>query len=509
YETLAERERKARHLAAAAHLEAAWGGDDLEIVEIVASHYLEALRLAPTAPDATDITAKARSALTRAGERSQSLAAPHLAQRYYEQVIELTEDPDTLAGLHEQAGLAAYRAGRTVQASSHYEQAIAAFEREGRSRDAARVTARFGDLAWQDGRLEEAGARMESAFQVLSSGDPDETLATVAAHLGRMLLLTGKPEGAFDRNEVALDLAERLDLHEVLSHALNTKAVMLFYRGRREESQHLLWRALDVDLRHDHQAAALRAYINLVSTSSQLERWDEVSSLIDRGAELARKAADRTADATFTLARLEALITTGRWDEALAIAEEFVRTSEGFVDLHFLPDLLNPIVIHARRGNLAAAHGVLNRYAHLEKTEEVQTRAAFGSAHAVLARAEGRFEDAVLHAERALTTKDVLGIHSCKDALVEGVEAALALSGAGRAEDLLGHLERLLPGELTPSMRGQRDRLRAKLDAMRGNQVEVERRLDEAIAEFRAIPAPFWLGVTLLERAEWLGERGR
>src|SRR5206468_4266008 len=131
YETLSKKERKARHLAVAANLEAGWSGEDVEVVEILASHYVDAYRAAPEATDAADIKAKAADALTRAGQRSLSLAAPHLAQNYLEQAIELTDNPGSLGLLHEQAGLAANRSVRIAAASDHYEQAIAQFDREG------------------------------------------------------------------------------------------------------------------------------------------------------------------------------------------------------------------------------------------------------------------------------------------------------------------------------------------------------------------------------------------
>ena len=66
YETLPKRERKQKHLAVAAHLLGAWTSDEDEIVEVVASHYLEAYQLAPGAPDAEDVKAKARDLLVRA-----------------------------------------------------------------------------------------------------------------------------------------------------------------------------------------------------------------------------------------------------------------------------------------------------------------------------------------------------------------------------------------------------------------------------------------------------------
>ena len=76
YETLVEEaSASARHLAAAAHLRAAFAEDEDEVVEVIASHYLAAYEAAPDADDAGEIRGKARPTLVRAGERAESLAA--------------------------------------------------------------------------------------------------------------------------------------------------------------------------------------------------------------------------------------------------------------------------------------------------------------------------------------------------------------------------------------------------------------------------------------------------
>jgi len=69
YETLSKGERRTRHLAAAAHLQSTFP-DEEEVVEVVASHYLDAYRTAPEAADAAEIKVKAREMLARAGERA-------------------------------------------------------------------------------------------------------------------------------------------------------------------------------------------------------------------------------------------------------------------------------------------------------------------------------------------------------------------------------------------------------------------------------------------------------
>ena len=76
YETLPKRDRKQKHLAVAAHLLETWTSDEDEIVEVVASHFLTAYQLAPSAPDAEEVKSRARELLTRAAERPPRPSPP-------------------------------------------------------------------------------------------------------------------------------------------------------------------------------------------------------------------------------------------------------------------------------------------------------------------------------------------------------------------------------------------------------------------------------------------------
>ena len=95
YETLARRDRKARHLAAGEFFETSWGGREQEVVEVVASHYLTALDLEPDAEDAQTLRTKVRETLSRAGERAASLGATAEAAASFGRAAELAEGPST------------------------------------------------------------------------------------------------------------------------------------------------------------------------------------------------------------------------------------------------------------------------------------------------------------------------------------------------------------------------------------------------------------------------------
>ena len=86
--TLARKDRRSRHLAAADYLEASWGGEE-GVAEVIAVHLVAAHEAEPTATDAAAIRARALRALVRAGDHASSLGALDSAQRYFERALVL------------------------------------------------------------------------------------------------------------------------------------------------------------------------------------------------------------------------------------------------------------------------------------------------------------------------------------------------------------------------------------------------------------------------------------
>lgn len=128
-----------------------------------------------------------------------------------------------------------------------------------------------------------------------------------------------------------------------------------------------------------------------------------------------------------------------------------------------------------------------------------------------LLRAQGQYAEALAAAERALATLGELAITDTqvKTGLVEATEAALALPDLDKAEELLAIAESLDPGDFTPFLRANANRLRARLDAARGNHEQVEERFRSAANLCREFSLVFHVAVTQLEHAEWLSRRAR
>ena len=127
YETLSRRERRSRHLAAAAFLARDSGMDPSEIAEVIAAHYLDAYETDRNASDADEVKALACGWFVRAAERSSSLAAAAEAQRGYERAASLADEDVERAQLLSRAGDAAVMAGDLDAAERLFADAIAVF----------------------------------------------------------------------------------------------------------------------------------------------------------------------------------------------------------------------------------------------------------------------------------------------------------------------------------------------------------------------------------------------
>ena len=76
YDTLTRREKRSRHLDAAAQLRSEFPDDGAEVADLIAAHYQAALDLVPDAPDAPAVRADAANAYRRAGDRSADMGSP-------------------------------------------------------------------------------------------------------------------------------------------------------------------------------------------------------------------------------------------------------------------------------------------------------------------------------------------------------------------------------------------------------------------------------------------------
>ena len=503
YETLSKRERCARHLAAAAHLSAAFPADEDEVVEVIASHYLAAHEAAPDADDAEEIRGKAQAMLARAGERAASLAAAAEARRYFEQAAELTSGASERAALLDRAGEMAEKAGDPDSARRLFEESIELHEQQGDTHTAARVLSRLGRLDSRTGRRDEAMARMERALAVISADEPDQDLALLAARLSFWYWFSGELERAAERAELALDIAEAHAYPEPLALALRAKSGIAQSRGHHQESGALLKRALEIALDRDLVDEASVCYFWLSDQCFRSDEYADALGYLDEALAYARKHGNRPSEWAVLAERTYPLYMLGRWDEAQATNEEFTQEQIDSGAM-FLSLLQSGVEIHLQRGEPDGAHRVFSMFSRLEESTDLQERSSYLGSRACLHRAEAQPQEALTDSETTIETGRAFGAssQSVKQGIVEAVEAAFTLGETAKIEELLTSIETVPPGSRPPYLDAQAKRFRARL-AGDGAGYEA------AAEQFRQLAIPFWLAVTLLEHAEWLDGQGQ
>jgi class 3 adenylate cyclase/tetratricopeptide (TPR) repeat protein len=504
YETLPKRDRRAKHLAAAEYLSTALTEE--EVAEVVASHLLDAYRLDPDAADAGPLRARAHAALMGAGERAASLGAATEATRYFEQAVELSDQPDEQGGALLQAGEMALRASSFEQARALFERALAGYEGGGDTHGAARASAWLAMVESTLGRNEQAIELMERAYAVIADDEPDADLALLLSRMGQSYWFMGNPERAAELNERALDLGESLVLPAILCRGWNTRAFLLG-RSRPEEARGLFQLALETAIANDLFTAAASAAGNMSDLAFRRDRYGESLPLLEQALDLATRVGHAGYQSYVPSEMSYALTMLGRWDEAVARLGEIPDEQLG-VDALLASPLSGVLEIYLHRGQLDEARQLLVRYEEISRSSDVNARSCCNAAAAAVRLAEGNPREALTAAERAIDTRGTLGdtAQGVRLGFLHGLEAALALGDRAKVEELLADIEGQAPGLRSPSLAAAAHRFRARLA---GDDPGADRDFTAAAAQLRELGLTFELAVVLLEHGEWLTAQGR
>ncbi|HEX7474054.1 MAG TPA: adenylate/guanylate cyclase domain-containing protein, partial [Candidatus Limnocylindrales bacterium] len=313
YGTLAKRERRARHLAAARYFEAL--GDD-ELAGLLASHYVAAHEASADGAEADAVAIQARLALSGAAERAATLGAHEPAVSYLRQAIAITADPAERAALHLRAAVSANAAALHSDAQALVRAAI---ELARSSRDLEAVgagEALLGEILIDSGLTAEAVQVLEAAIANFPATGTGEVRATLLATLSRAFMRTGQPARSVETADLALDLAEHLDLERLVAETFNNKGSSLGYMGRRREGQALLRAAVEVAHAGGFVAAEIRALSNS-GASTEDPRDGRAAYVAAR--DLALRVGNRNlARWSGEAARFQAWVLADGWDAVLA-----------------------------------------------------------------------------------------------------------------------------------------------------------------------------------------------
>ena len=356
YNTLAKRDRKVRHLAAARFFESL--GTD-ELAGALAGHYLAAHGYASDGAEADALAAQARVALRGAAERAAALGSHAQAIAFLERAIEVSPAPVDRADLHARAWASAMQGIDAGVAERHAMGALAARrlldDREATAQAAAEVAE---TISFFGGERERALALLRPAWEEYS--DLEQTRAGVALMLGfaNALALADEPATLawVDR---ALPIAERLDLLTETARCMSTRAGMLYRLGRPREGLVLL--------RGTNGLAVANGLLDVDrNTRTSLTFFEQFNdpvaglAMAREGLEIARRRGSTAYGSLMVGNAVSCAIRVGEWDWALLLLDEWIGNDlPGGLNVELAADRA---ILHALRGedpsaDLAAVGG--------------------------------------------------------------------------------------------------------------------------------------------------------
>ena len=503
YSTLARKDRRGRHLAAADHLATMDEDSATTLAGIVAQHLLDALEASSsTDPERAGIVTRARASLTVAAERADALGSSEEAFSSVLAAMALDPDPQELVFLQEAGARLAVRAGDHARGHELGALARAAYDATGDRAGAARVLGHQAFAVWALGRPTEAEKLAKAGLDLLDA-DPEADLL-VRIHLLRQLTQAMRfgndlPE-LHARQLEMVRLAEQAQDPEVLVMALNGLAIMLSDAGSPTAYLAVVERCI-VLARADRLLAPLgRSLMNLIAEiyPQDLARSAEVAS---EALTVARQVGDSFITESTLINAAFTWWYAGDWDRLCEEVREWV---DG-----------RPFT--ATSGSLLFSEGLV-RLARGESLPECDD----------LPDAEDAWESlskTLALALRDTQAGDVVGaamavaaaVHACyaggdffddfEVMWAPAVELQLQAGALDEAEKVLALASPLLGGRGRAVTRGEHPRLRGLITAARGGDPEADFRAAETAHE--AYGAVFLLARTRLELARWLTGQAR
>jgi class 3 adenylate cyclase len=308
YGTLAKRDRRAKHLAAARYFETL---EDEEVAGVLATHYIDAWAAAPEGPEGEAVAAQARIALRAAAERAVGLGSQEQAVALLERARQVTTDRLEDAELLERMGKAERAIGHYEAAAAHLEEATVRYreaeDRIGVVRATTLLSRTSGGSATRPTDALAMAIAAEAEFADLAPAPALIGLRAAIAALFNSIEDHGSSAGWADR---ALVDAERSGDLELITDLLVTKGSAFATAGRWREGTALLEAGYRLALRQGLAWTAARAANNLAATL--IDSDPSASLMIGReGVELARRYGYRGLHLGTLMNAAEAAIQTG------------------------------------------------------------------------------------------------------------------------------------------------------------------------------------------------------
>jgi len=260
YNTLARRDRKTRHLAAARFFESL--GTD-ELAGALASHYLAAHENASEPAEANALAGQARIALRAAADRAIALGSYEQALGFLRSALSVATEPAEEADLLDRAGRVANEAARLDEAETLLRRAIDLRRGMGDLSGLAGSFVLLNRTLVNAYRSEEAVALLEPAMEEIADIDDEGAVVRLATALSGAYSMHQETDRALRLVEENIGRAERLDIIDVVIELIMRRGQLLGQKGRNYEALALTKGALELAEAHGLVDKAMAARGNI------------------------------------------------------------------------------------------------------------------------------------------------------------------------------------------------------------------------------------------------------
>jgi hypothetical protein len=346
--------RAERHLAVAAWLEGLGRPEDA--AEMLAHHYLAALEYARSSVVDDEATAgRARRALGEAAARAFSLSAFEACERFAIAALDFAEP-----GSADWSRLLLQRVRAAWRTSTHsqrvfFENARNELEAAGYRDEAAEAGSFASWSAWIAGDVEAAETAIRRAARLLETAPPSRAKVSVLSGLARLLAMANSAQEAEEVAGEAIAMATSLGLADLEAEALNNRGLARNNAGDPRGIEDIE-RSIELARLAGSPTDVVRGQGNL---ASELYGFGEVArafELHEAALGDAEKFGIEGAMLWQRAERVEYDYTAGRWDEAIARANNWLATGVGRPP-HFMDGIVRALraLILVARGDIAAA----------------------------------------------------------------------------------------------------------------------------------------------------------
>ncbi len=389
YDSLPKRDRAAKHLDVARWAEETLADRQDEMVELLAAHYLAALRYeeefaAPESDRLRDLRHKTYTYARRAGGRADALSNKEHAARWFRVAVEEARILDLPA--RERAAVAVeyaeaasgHEPHETIRAALEDALALMTALPERTAADeqqAAEIRIHLAFYVYVADEVEASREIVQAGIDALEPGPPTPGRAGLRARLGWTYWRAGPLAAAPPILREAIEEARACGAQDVERMALHDLAVATGMLGDATESLALVELSMELARGANDRALMSRCYINVPAIRfTNGETSEQIMPLFVEGLDIARRSMDHAKISWIGQNIADLLSLEGRIEEALAYAEEAIANAGSVGDQQRLANCLaQRAFVRLERGDRTAARSDVDESRRISGVPEPQS----------------------------------------------------------------------------------------------------------------------------------------